>query len=204
VEAVVNSLIVVSTNVWYHVAGVRGPNFLQLYVNGQLQGTVTVNLAQNYGNFPLYLGTSGQAYWDGKLAGTLDEVSLYNRALSSNEIAAIYTAGAAGKCKGLNNSALASSIAQNVAVPPPVIDSVVLNDGVVVVTWSAVSGNTYRLQVTEDLESGNWNDVLPDVLAAGPTAKASDAVGNSARRFYRVLLVPSNLSPSADPALIVR
>lgn len=31
--------------------------------------------------------------------GAIDEVSLYNRALSSNEVWAIYAAGAAGKCK---------------------------------------------------------------------------------------------------------
>src|SRR5208283_4090461 len=54
---------------------------------------------QDYGNFPLYFGTSGQSTWDRKLNGILDEVSLYNRALSSNEIAAIYVAGSAGKCK---------------------------------------------------------------------------------------------------------
>jgi hypothetical protein len=33
-----------------------------------------------------------------KFAGLMDEISLYNRALSSNEIAAIYQIGSAGKC----------------------------------------------------------------------------------------------------------
>src|SRR4029077_10030173 len=41
----------------------------------------------------------GQASWDHKLKGNLDEVTLYSRALSSNEIAAIYLAWAGGKCK---------------------------------------------------------------------------------------------------------
>ena len=36
---------------------------------------------------------SGRYYW-----GLLDEADIYNRALTSNEIAAIYAAGAAGKC----------------------------------------------------------------------------------------------------------
>ena len=90
----------VATGVWYHVTGVRGSNFVQLYVNGQLERQTNVSFAQDYGDFPLYFGTSGQAYWDHKFRGLLDEVSLYNRALSSNEIAAVYAAGAAGKCKG--------------------------------------------------------------------------------------------------------
>ena len=93
------SQTIIATNVWYHVAGVRGPDYIQLYVNGQLEAQAPVNFSQDYGNWPLYFGTSGQSYWDHKFAGELDEVSLYNRALSSNEIAAIYMVGSGGKCK---------------------------------------------------------------------------------------------------------
>jgi hypothetical protein len=91
--------LVVATGVWYHVAGVRGSNYIQIYVNGQLEGQTNADFPQDYGTLPLYFGTSGESYWDHKLNGVLDEVSLYNRALSSNEVAAIYAAGALGKCK---------------------------------------------------------------------------------------------------------
>src|SRR5262249_11355422 len=66
----------------------------------QLEGQASVSFAQDYGNFPLYFGTSGQPYWDHKFSGLLDEVSLYNRPLSASEIATEYSASAAGKCKG--------------------------------------------------------------------------------------------------------
>ncbi|HWH70851.1 MAG TPA: immunoglobulin domain-containing protein, partial [Candidatus Sulfotelmatobacter sp.] len=95
----IDSSPIIATGVWYHVAGVRGPNFLQLYLNGVLVGQVSVSFPQNYGTLPLYFGTSGQSYWDHKLAGLLDEVALYNRVLSASEIAAIHAAGSAGKCK---------------------------------------------------------------------------------------------------------
>jgi hypothetical protein len=98
----IRSATLVSTGAWYHVAAVRGSNFVQLYVNGALERQTNVSFPQDYGNRPLFFGTSGQSYWDHKFKGTLDEVSLYNRALGSNEIAAIYGAGAAGKCKGPN------------------------------------------------------------------------------------------------------
>jgi Leucine-rich repeat (LRR) protein len=101
-SAFVNSSTLVNTGVWYHVAGVRGTNFLQIYVNGQMQSQTNVSFAQNYGTLPLYFGTSGQSSFDRKFAGTLDEVSLYNRALTSNEVSAIYAAGAAGKCKDVS------------------------------------------------------------------------------------------------------
>ena len=98
-SAELDSAASVATNVWYHLAGARGSNYLQLYVNGQLDSQTNVSFPQDYGTNALCFGTSGQAYWDRKLKGTLDEVSLYNRALSSNEVAAIYSAGSLGKCR---------------------------------------------------------------------------------------------------------
>ena len=94
-----DSITQIYTNVWYYVAGVRGSNYTQLYINGVLEAQTNVNYPQDYGNLPLYFGSTGEVYYDRKLGGNLDEVSLYNRALSSNEIAAIYAAGAAGKYK---------------------------------------------------------------------------------------------------------
>ncbi|HVU09389.1 MAG TPA: LamG-like jellyroll fold domain-containing protein [Verrucomicrobiae bacterium] len=93
------STVSIQTNVWYHVAGVHGSNYIQIYVNGQPSSKVTVHFTQNYGTEPLTIGSSGQS-WDGKFKGTLDEVSLYNRDLSSNEIATLYAAGTNGfgKC----------------------------------------------------------------------------------------------------------
>ncbi len=96
----VDSVTTVRTGVWYHVAAIRGSNYLQICVNGRMEAQKDITFAQDYGNFPLYFGSSGEAFWDRKLNGTLDEVSLYNRALSTNEIAAIYAKGSAGKCNG--------------------------------------------------------------------------------------------------------
>src|SRR6185295_20304861 len=85
----IHSSTTISTGAWYHVAAVRGSNFMQLYVNGSLERQTNITFAQDYGNFPLYFGTSGQPGWDHKLKGSLDEVALYDHALSSNEVAAI-------------------------------------------------------------------------------------------------------------------
>jgi hypothetical protein len=92
----------IQTGIWYHLAAVRGSNYIQLYTNGQFAAQATVNFPQDYGPQPLYFGTSGQPGYDAKMKGTLDEVSIYNHVLSTSEITAIYTAGAAGKCKAPN------------------------------------------------------------------------------------------------------
>jgi lysophospholipase L1-like esterase len=98
-SVLVLSASTISTGVWYHVAAVRGSNYISLYINGQLERQTTVSFPQDYGTLPLFFGTSGQSFWDHKLSGSLDEVSLYNRVLSASEIQAVYTAGSAGKCR---------------------------------------------------------------------------------------------------------
>lgn len=211
--AEVDSATLLTPGVWYHVAAVRGYNYVQIYVNGRLERQGSVSFPQDYGALPVYLGSSGQSFWDHKLKGALDEVSLYKRALSSNEVANIYSAGAAGKCKGgpitlfvsesvdLANGSATSVSSVNQAVEPqtevvvslpvrqPSIASVVLQNGTSLITWSADIGSIYRVQFTDILGSTAWKDVVPDVLATGPTASVIDYPGKSSQRFYRIVLV---------------
>ena len=87
---------------WYHVASVVTQTNYALYVNGVVVGS------GSYGyNTPLlfdanhllaigYLGNYGEY-----MNGLMDEVSVYNRALSFDEIAGIYLAGSYGKCQSV-------------------------------------------------------------------------------------------------------
>ena len=95
----VESQTFVHTNVWYHFAGMRDATNIYLYINGVLEAQTPVTFPQSYGPFPLYFSDTGQSYYDPKFSGALDEVSLYDRALSSNEIYSIYAAGRSGKAK---------------------------------------------------------------------------------------------------------
>jgi hypothetical protein len=52
----------------------------------------------DYGTRPVFIGTSGETVFDGKLNGVVDEASIYNGALDPSDVAALYAAGAAGKC----------------------------------------------------------------------------------------------------------
>src|SRR5262249_48079348 len=75
-----------------------------LYVDGALIGGRGMTQQAYATNYYYQLGT---AYTDGWLDapggwypfhGVVDEATLYNRALSSGEVAALFNAGAAGKC----------------------------------------------------------------------------------------------------------
>jgi hypothetical protein len=72
---------------------------------------------------------------------------------------------------------------------PPMIEAITVDDATATITWSAVSGHTYRLQSKDDLDAPNWTDVLPDIIATGSSASATNAVGTSSVRFYRIFQV---------------
>ena len=97
--ATVYSSTPIPTNQWVHLAGVDDGSHVMMYVNGQLSGTQpsTAGIAPDPN--PLVIGCTlqGLGWPTSFFNGQIDEVSLYKRALSSNEIASIYHAGSAGK-----------------------------------------------------------------------------------------------------------
>ncbi|GEM_PF-7057975 len=86
-------------NTWYHVGVTRTSGTYRLYVNGSQLGSEQANLS------PVPDVTSdvriGSWYFNSSydMDGLLDEISIYNRRLTADEIRGIYAAGAAGKCK---------------------------------------------------------------------------------------------------------
>jgi hypothetical protein len=62
--------------------------------------------------------------------------------------------------------------------------------GSVVITWSAVSGQTYRIQYKASLNGTTWNDLSPDVKAAGTATSFTDHPAGATQRYYRVALMP--------------
>ena len=59
----------------------------------------------------------------------------------------------------------------------------------VVISWTAVSNGTYRVQYNPALNTTNWTDLTGDVTATGSTATKTDTM-TTTNRFYRVQVVP--------------
>ena len=82
-------------NQWYHVVGLYDGTTLQIYVNGVLEGVNYVGSFLPYaGSAPLQIGglTLSDAESQGSFTGTIDEVRIYNRALSKEEVEQHYQA----------------------------------------------------------------------------------------------------------------
>jgi len=75
-------------------------------------------------------------------------------------------------------------------VPSPVIQSIIRSQSVISLQWSAVAGRTYRVEYSGNLAQTNWTKLTPDVLASGSTAAATNSIGTSNLRFYRVISLP--------------
>lgn len=79
-----------NNNQWYHLVGIRNGNYIYLYVNGDLKASTFVgNIAINNiaGRTLKIAKIDGGSYG---LNGRIDEVRIYNRALSSSEVKGLY------------------------------------------------------------------------------------------------------------------
>jgi len=106
-----------TANEWKHVAATFDDTTqaITIYVNGADAGTLVAGSASSIGgvgqnSVPLRIGAKSngsiQGYWQGRL----DEVSIYNRAITHDEVKSIIDAGRIGKIKqaSLNNQTTAA------------------------------------------------------------------------------------------------
>jgi hypothetical protein len=85
----------------------------------------------------------------------------------------------------LNNGTLTVT-----ATTAPTILSIVRSANTnMVITWTSVSNNVYRVQYKANLASANWIALTPDVTATGSTASFTDHPAGASQRYYRILLV---------------
>jgi hypothetical protein len=103
-ETVTWSAAVNIANQWYHIVGTYDHNFVRLYINGQEADNESETRNLGEGTTPLCIGT---VRYDGTsinvfnetneyFHGLIDDVRIYNRALSVEEIEELYQQGFSG------------------------------------------------------------------------------------------------------------
>ena len=86
--AYIQSSSVFQQDVWHMVTIVRISGLLEIFIDGQLQGNLVANWSSIY-NYNFQIGKKSQGTTD-HWGGSIDDVRIYNRALSSNEVAQLY------------------------------------------------------------------------------------------------------------------
>jgi hypothetical protein len=77
---------------WVHMVGVQSNGTQYFYLNGEEVGSAPDN--QSLPASPIWMGGNRLGNFESYLGGRLDEVVVWGRALSSNEVAALYNGGA--------------------------------------------------------------------------------------------------------------
>jgi hypothetical protein len=114
-------------------------------------------------------------------------------------LAGISAADAAGYSVVVSNTygKVTSRAARLVVIPEPVLRSVRFTEGLAVITWSSVAGQTYRLRYRDGFASAIWYDLLPEIIATGPITSATNVLDGATQRFYQVILAPEPTPPLA-------
>ena len=171
---------------WYHLAVTRAGNFYQLFIDGSVVAGGNRPEAIPDANAPL---TIGQAEGIGYMNGALDEISIYDRALSAAEIQQIYNAGAAGKCstpaplrieqilllEQASPIGRASVLAsQTLAQPCPIL-----------LRWTSAPHQLFTIQSSTDLRT--WSDAQADLIELSPGQyQATICTERKPAQFFRV------------------
>jgi hypothetical protein len=143
---------------WHHLAATSEWGVKTLYLDGVAVGSNSISFDTAPGT-DLIMGYLDEGR---KQRGAIDELSVYSRALSAEEILAIYRAGVAGKIK------------PSFRLNPPSF-----GEGAIILTWPGGPGIT--LQKTTNLASPDWQDV------PGTTGQSLAILPQADAAFFRLV-----------------
>ncbi|MFO0969605.1 MAG: LamG-like jellyroll fold domain-containing protein, partial [Gemmataceae bacterium] len=176
---------VLQPGVWYHVAGTFDGTNLNVYVNGIVDAAPVSSPGGIHANsHPFFIGNadSGPAYFK----GSIDETTVFNRALAASEIQAIYNQTNSGLTYTLDSGPAGASISPSgvISWTPPPTDAVSWwkLDGD---TSDSAGGNNATLHGPSDYSQGKVNQAfnldgsnylqIPDSPSLKPTSISIEA-----------------------------
>jgi hypothetical protein len=217
---------IIDTSGGYHIVdtapGVAQPNTFQhlaltydkasgsavIYLNGTVVGQASLGNFTPQTTFNLFLGQRPGSY---AFAGVMDEVSLYGRALTQNEIQSIYSAGAAGKCvqeappfiftQPANQTALVGqspTLSVNAGGSPPLSYQWSFNGN----TIDGATDSSLTLTNVQITQAGNYSVQVTNTAGSATSSNATLTV-RFPPALVRVLSVPaSGGTPVTVPILL--
>lgn len=124
-----------STGVWYHVVAVfNDAQSGKLYIDGTLEDDVSTSISPNWQERDTWIGQSrsGGDYHDGKI----QDIRIYNRALSSSEIQTLYEQGNPDVAQATTNP----EIVRDGGVSRYSMDDADVSGGTIVDSWGTNDG----------------------------------------------------------------
>ena len=149
VNAYKNGFFANNLNKWTHIAGTFSPSqYIKLYIDGTLVHTNTTNIPSNISykdGTSLTLGSRAESASQGNWNGKIDDVRIYNRALSSAEINDI---SASSSPSSSSSSSVANSLSSGL------VAQYRFNDGNANDSYGNKNGEVFGAISTQGKESG--------------------------------------------------
>jgi len=188
-------------NTWYHLAGTHiDDDIMKLYINGMLVGTFVPTYDILPDNYDLHIGASNKQAGnppDYSHDGLIDEVRIYNRSLSEEEVIQNYLSGIRSGItlrgsddNNLINNTLDSNIGHGISLN--VSDDNILTDNTLIYNngtgiclqesdGNDITGNTVESNDGVDTRSevglvGHWK--MDEASWSGTTGEVKDSSGN--------------------------
>ena len=191
-------------NTWTHLAETYDGSAVRLYINGVLASSSPATGAIATSTSPLQIG--GDSIYGQYFAGLIDEVRIYDRALSASEILADMNSPVGAAAPDTQAPVVAATgppagatVSQSVALQASASDNV----GVVGVQF-LLDGVPLGAEDTSAPYAFNWNTATATKGAHTLTARARDAAGNiTLSAAQAVTVVPKLIitSPSGNPTI---
>jgi hypothetical protein len=153
----------VPSGVWTHIVAVKAGTTLTLYLNGTFDSSFSTNLLSGplaYSrNFIPAIGANSGALDQDEYGGLIDDLAIYNRALSAQEVSELYESFASG------------------IITLPTI------------TIIGTTNQTYSIQYVTNLSLTNWTTLVSniDLQDSSPYYYPDTNSIGQPQRFYRVV-----------------
>ena len=186
----------VPLSTWTHLAGTYDGANVMVYINGVLSGIAPWTLGIFPGTNDLALGGGVGGLSPGQvgsaLPGSIDEASVYNRALAASDILNIYNAGNLGKCSNAPPSITTQPASQTVP-PGGAAAFSVLASGTPPLGYqwtfdgTAISGATagaYAIQSAQATNAGTYTVTVSNAFGTAVSSNATLTVTGAPPCFH--------------------
>jgi hypothetical protein len=172
------STLTVSDLNFHHVAVTKTNGVVVFYIDGVSNGTPAYNSVFSFST-PVAIGARGDNFFN-SFYGSIDEISIYSRALSQSEIQGIYNANLSGKC-GIVPTILTQPVSQRVVPGTSVrFAADTRGNSPVYYQWrlngSAIAGATSRSLVITNAQpslAGNYSLRVTNSLGSAVSSNAN-------------------------------